>query len=512
MFMKKKQFKIIIAVIAVVLAAVLAVCTVKIFIPEYKKHGPLRLKVDTETQLNTVDGFGVSACWWAQVCGGSDKAEEVAKLLFSKEGLALNIYRYNIGAGEKDNPNRIIGNDWRAAESFYVYDEQTKQYKYDFTRDANAQKMLDMALSYGVVDTVVLFANSPHYSMTVSGKASGGDEEGQSNLPKENYQKYVDYFLTITEYFLDKGVPVKYISPVNEPQWGWGGSYASQEGCHYESDELYELYRLFASEIQKRGLPVLLTAPESGAIGDETKEWFKAIYNDETIKKSLGTLSYHSYWSDDFIDRKIDFGKWLKENVPNAKVEMSEWCQLPCIADTTSIFGALTEARVIANDFQYTGVNSWSAWTGVNENGIGEDGKNYSDGLLTASSDFSELEIAIRYYALAHFSKFIPAGSVQLAVEKNIKDLNTWHSGNPEDHDLRNINTTSAVAFKTPDGKLAVVVVNEGSERPLNIKVGGYNSMTVYTTTEEEQMVETYSGKIKSVTSPRFSITTVVFE
>lgn len=510
--MVKKHIKIIIPVIAIVLAIVLAVCTVKIFIPEYKKHGPLKITVDTETELNTFDGFGASACWWAQVCGGSENAEEVAKLLFSKDGLALNIYRYNIGAGEKENPNSIISNEWRASESFYYYDGQTNQYKYDFTRDANAQKMLDLALSYGVVDTVVLFANSPHYSMTVSGKASGGDEEYQSNLPPENYSKYVDYFLTITEYFLDKGVPVKYISPVNEPQWGWGGSYASQEGCHYEAQELYELYRLFAAEIQARGLPVLLTAPESGAIGDETKEWFKAIYSDEVIKKSLGTLSYHSYWSDDFIDRKIDFGNWLKENVPDAKVEMSEWCQLPCIADTKSIFGALTEARVIANDIQFCNINSWSAWSGVNETYIGEDGKNYSDGLLSASTDFSEIETAIRYYALAHYSKFIPSGSVQLPTKKNIEDLNTWHSGNPEDQELRNINTTSAVAFRTPEGKTAVVVVNEGSERPLKIEIDGYTDMTVYTTTETEQMVNTYTGKIKTVTSPQFSITTVVFE
>lgn len=510
--MTKKHIKIIISVIAVILAAVLAVCAVKIFIPEYKEHGTLKITVDTESELNSFDGFGASACWWAQVCGGSENAEEVAKLLFSEDGLALNIYRYNIGAGERDNPNSIISNDWRASESFYYYNEQSGQYEYDFTRDANAQKMLDLALSYGVVDTVVLFANSPHYSMTVSGKASGGDKEYQSNLPSENYDEYVDYFLTITEYFLDKGVPVKYISPVNEPQWGWGGSSASQEGCHYETKELYELYRLFATEIQARGLPVLLTAPESGSLDGATKQWLKAIYTDEVIKKSLGTLSYHSYWSDDFVDKKIEFGDWIEENIPDAKLEMSEWCQLPCTADTTSIFGALTEARVISNDIQFCDVSSWCAWSGVNEISIGDDGKDYSDGLLSASSDFSELKTNIRYYAFAHYSKFIPAGSVRLSTQKNLEDLNTWNSGNSGDQELRNIYTTSAVAFRTPEGKTAVVVVNEGSERPLKIKIDGYTNMTVYTTTETEQMVNTYSGKIKTVTSPQYSITTVVFE
>lgn len=510
--MKKIKTKVIIPVIAVVLAAALAVVGVKVVYPKYKSNGPLKITVDRSREISTFDGFGASACWWSQVCGGSDKAEEVAKLLFSRDGLALNIYRYNIGAGEADNVNSIINNSWRATESFYVYDEAAKKYKYDFTRDANSQKMLDLALSYGVVDTVVLFANSPHYSMTVSGKASGGDEQFVSNLPKENYGAYVDYFLTITQYFLDKGVPVKYISPVNEPQWGWGGGNATQEGCHYTSEEIYELYRLFAQEIQKRNMPVKLSAPESGAIDDNAKEWFKALYEDETVKKSLGTLSYHSYWSDDFVDRKIDFGNWLRENVPDAKVVMSEWCQLPCSADTTSIFGALTQARVIANDLQYGRVNSWSAWVGVNENGIAQDGKNYSDGLLVASKDFSECEKAIRYYAMEHFSKFIPSGSVQLETQKNIDDLKTWNSDNPEDEELRNIYSTSTVAFRTPDNKIVVVVVNEGGERKLKIDVDGVSQMKVYTTTEEEQMAETYSGNIKAVTSPQYSITTLVLE
>ena len=53
--------------------------------------------------------------------------------------------------------------------------------------------------------------------MTVSGQASGGLKKHQNNLKPECYQEYVDYFLDITEHFLELGVPVKYISPINEP-------------------------------------------------------------------------------------------------------------------------------------------------------------------------------------------------------------------------------------------------------------------------------------------------------
>ena len=38
-----------------------------------------------------VKGWGTSACWWAQIAGKSKNADEFAKLLYSKEGLGLNI-------------------------------------------------------------------------------------------------------------------------------------------------------------------------------------------------------------------------------------------------------------------------------------------------------------------------------------------------------------------------------------------------------------------------------------
>ena len=117
--------------------------------------------VSPKTEYQEFTGFGASACWWSQIIGETDNAERTAKLLYSPEGLGLNIYRYNVGGGEKDNPDsRISGS--RATESFYYLNPDTGEYEYDFTRDAGAQRMLDLALSYGCVDTVVLVANSPH--------------------------------------------------------------------------------------------------------------------------------------------------------------------------------------------------------------------------------------------------------------------------------------------------------------------------------------------------------------
>lgn len=347
--------------------------------------------------------------------------------------------------------------------------------------------------------------------MTVTGEASGSKEDnGTSNLSEEHYQDYVDYFLTITEYFIKKGVPVKFISPINEPQWGWGGDKVHQEGCHYEPSEVYELLKLFSVGIKERNLPVKLSGPESGNIGDTTKGYFDSITGDSELFSEVGSLCYHSYWSDTNIFSKIKFGSWLKKEPYNStRIDMSEWCELPCKTSVDNVKSAVIMARVIANDIDCTNVNSWSNWVAVNQIGVGDDGLNYSDGLFYAKDDFSEYNTAERYYALAHFSKFIPTGSKILKADANL----TSYIYNLQGHDEETgYLETSFCAFKTPDGKIVLVLVNEGEDKEVKISVPG-ETMTVYTTDNTMKLKETYSGeKTDCITLTKDSINTIVVE
>ena len=474
--------------------------------PKLMKEADVTITVNPFVEYQDLNGFGTSACWWAQLTDANDEyADEVARLLYSKEGLGLNIYRYNIGAGEKDNPNsRISGS--RATESFYYYNEAKGQYEYDFNRDAAAQAMLDKCLAYGCIDTVVLFANSPHYSMTKTGYATGGYTENESNLPPENYEAYADYFLTITEYFLEKGIPVKYISPVNEPQWAWSGGWVGQEGCHYEPDEVIALFKVFAKKMKERNIDVQLMGPESGTLDDArydnyvTSDYFSRLYNDEDIKDVLGSLAYHSYWCDDPGEswRKKDLGELVNEKYSVINVDMTEWCELPCAHSINDFDGALLMARVILQDLAYSNANSWTAWVGVNNYGIGEDGEKYSDAMLVSNEEFSELYTGVRYYAMAHFSKYIPAGSTRISAKFDV----TKERFVP-------LNMT---AFKTPEGKIVVVIVNE-EEIERNVYFDFIlGNMQVITSTADSQFKTVYSGRAKSkVNIPAKSITTVVY-
>jgi hypothetical protein len=56
----------------------------------------------------TIDGFGASGAWWPDdlVHYSPQARQQVASMLFGSQGIALSIYRYNIGGGGVGNVNR----------------------------------------------------------------------------------------------------------------------------------------------------------------------------------------------------------------------------------------------------------------------------------------------------------------------------------------------------------------------------------------------------------------------
>lgn len=407
----------------------------------------MKINVKTAKEIKGLKGFGASAAWWSTAVPNEKTAKELARLLYGDDGLRLNIYRYNVGGGyEKDNCR--VDNPWRNIESF-----MDKGGSFDFSKDANAVRMMRCALDTGNVDTLVFFANSPHFIHTHSKQASGGFTEHFSNLRKECYGDFAKYFLDITEHFINEGYPVKYISPINEPQWKWGGDSVWQEGCHYEPEDVRDCLHAFAEELEKRKTPVTLYAPESGCISDHTKEYWELIKNDDLIMKHLGVFAYHSYHDDDNDKNKKEWGEWAKDNLGGLRLDMSEWCELPCRHDIDDIGGTLKMIRIIGEDLIFSRSESWTAWVAVNQLAPLHNGKSYSDGLLAANDDFSEYRQAARYRAMAHFSKF---------VDKNAVSMSTG---------MEKSRRFSSFLFRNSDGKYVLVCSNE-SDRTRTVETG----------------------------------------
>lgn len=435
------------------------------------------------TEYQTFRSFGTSTCWWAQTIDTEEKADAIAKALFSdEEGLGLDVVRYNVGGGEADNPDTRIWDTARRTESFYVFDETKGEYVYDFTRDSNARRVLDKAIEYGAKE-VVLFCNSPHYSMTVSGQASGGLEPKVSNLPEENYDAFVDYLLTIADWFVAEGYPVTYISPINEPQWDWGGEWVGQEGCHYEPSEAAELMGRFAEEMQERNTPYKLSGVETGQLSWWYNDYMYEFFDNDAVDAYCDTFAGHSYWLDGNKEEKTNFGNTFREKYPEKIFEMTEWCELPLTIDSTTIDSGLHMANVIIEDLTLLDAVSWQSWTAFN-----------GDGLLYEEND--EIKMYNRYWAFKQFTSFIEPGMTRVKVFDNIG----------RDDNLQE------VAFTNGEKTVLVIVNNSENEKEISF-LEKYPSATVYVTDKDhncEKVADKISGADYMLSAR--SITTIVFE
>ena len=378
-----------------------------------------------------------------------------------------------------------------------LFDKEKEEESWDFTRDRTAVEVMKKALATGNVDTLILFANSPHYSQTSTGQASGGFLKHTCNIPKSKYKAFADYFLTVTEHFIREGLPVTYISPINEPQWKWGGNIVWQEGCHYEPEEVAEVLHIFATEIRRRNIPVRLCIPESGELLQTTPKYLYTLLADDDIMSLTDIIAYHSYHVDDSPESRYEFRDQIVRAHPQYRFDMTEWCELPCKHHTRDFKGALITARIIGQDMSICRAVSWTSWVAVNGIATKEDGYDYADSLISASADFSRWSIAERYYGFAHFSKYIPVGSTALDIGLRPTADN---------------NDFNAFAFKRPDGKTVLVAVNEGGEMPLEI-VGEYAHMQVIKSDKSEKLATVYDGEFKpQITVDRDTIITALFD
>lgn len=438
------------------------------------------LQIIKAETYQTNEGFGTSAAWWAQNVDDEAEAEQIAELLYSKEkGLGLDVYRYNVGAGEKENPASIIAMESRKTESFWVKNDATGAYEFDFSRDANAVRMMDLAVKNGA-SKIILFCNSPHFSLTENGLGSGSTEEGHCNLPQENYGAFVDYLLTVAEHFVEEGYPVYAISPINEPQWNWGTGWVSQEGCHYSPEEAVALLECFAVEMQERNAPFKLFGPESGQMGYDSKEYEERFYESEILRGYCDTYSGHSYWLDGNVNEKRATGERFENEYPGLKFEMSEWCELPLTIDSTTIESGLRMANVIYEDLTLLNAVSWQSWTAVNGDGM----LDYKDGDLITYK---------RYYTMKQFS-MIPMGATRVGVLDSHLEKSALKS----------------LAY-TDNENDYFVIINDGEEaQDISLK-GVYTYKKIYTTSADHdcELVVSGPGLQKAKILPK-SITTII--
>ena len=119
----------------------------------------------------TIHSFGMSSAWWGKMVGAWDHInEQVMKLFYDKvDGIGLTNIRYNIGSGsiEKD----YIKDPTRRSETFEV-----SKGIYDFNRDSNTIKLIDLALKYGCEEIKILPGQTDLQALISSATVTDGSD------------------------------------------------------------------------------------------------------------------------------------------------------------------------------------------------------------------------------------------------------------------------------------------------------------------------------------------------
>ena len=437
---------------------------------------PTAVTVDPSVRHQVIESFGASGAWWAQYVGKNAKTRDrVAELLFDPvEGIGLNAYRYNIGGGSQDRGSKstAIGDMWRRAYSF-----EKSPGEYDWSRDKAAVWSMEKAAELGV-DEITMFVNSPIERLTRSGKAYADyKDSNKNNLAPENYEAFAQYVLDVAEHFKSEGLPIKYISPINEPQYDWDdvgpGHVWAQEGCHYDNKAILNVLKVFVEKIGERdGLKgVEICAPDGGSWNDDTLTFSQMIMKDKTLGNYFTAIDNHSYWSE--TSSKKNFKAGIEKIAPDVKLRESEWCEMKNGKDLT-MDSALTLATTVYEDMTILDCVSWQYWIAVSC-------YDYRDGLIYTDVNGNNVQVPKRLWSMGNYSRYIDRGYTRIDC-----------AGGTYNQKLSAYEGTNEYG----EPEIVIVIVNKNKdERGFSfsgIDTSVYNRITVVTTDKTHDLEETY--------------------
>ena len=347
--------------------------------------------VDPARQYQTLEGWGTSLCWWAHVVGQdypvAVRDDYLTKIFDPKQGLGLNIVRYNIGGGE--NPALPGSMQYRARVPGY----QPSPGVWDWSADAGQRSILAEARKRGVT-LCEAFSNSPPYWMTLSGSVTGAPDGG-SNLDPAYADQFADYLAEVVRHFQDAwGVTFDSVEPVNESGDYWWKKGGSQEGCHFDAkngtgNDQNSVIVKTAAALKRRGSRTIISASDENSIDRMVASW--NAY-DPTAQAAVGRINTHSYGGSKRAE--------LRDTAQAAgkKLWMSEY------GDGDG--SGLTMSHRILSDMKQMQPTAWIYWQVSDGGGWGmmvhDDNRR--------GPDAAHYTLSEKYWVMANYSRFLRPG------------------------------------------------------------------------------------------------------
>jgi O-glycosyl hydrolase len=271
------------------------------------------VRIDPSYQQPEFEGWGTSLVWFANATGGypDPLRKQLVDMLFGRDGLRLNIARYNIGGGNAPDVRKDYMKAGATMEGFWKAPEGTTRTDMDWWEPENPDHW-DRAADAGQrwwIDQIKkkvtrweAFSNSPPWFQTVSGYVSGGFDAGTDQIRADRVDDFATYLVKVTDHLEKKhGIEFDTIAPLNEPNTPYWGTQLGadgqptggrQEGAH-AGPELQQKVLLAL----RRALDGARTRAAVSAMDETNPKIFTDNWNayDVPARAAVDQLNVHTY-------------------------------------------------------------------------------------------------------------------------------------------------------------------------------------------------------------------------
>jgi len=388
--------------------------------------------VDPNDTRQTMTGIGSSlehaTCYNLSLLEPARRDKVIEDLVSPDTGIGMSLMRICIGTSD------FVGEPWYSYDDMPEGESDPELAHFLIEKDrAYVLPVLKIALAKNPDLKFLASPWSPPGWMKDSGQMCGG------RLRPECYDVFARYLVKFIQAYEAEGIPIYAITLQNEP----GVNEKTYPSCFWNGEMQRDFIKNhFGPALEKSGLKTLVWCFDHNFNNIRFPE---AILNDPEAARYVDGTAFHHY------EGKAEAMTTLHDEFPRKNIYFTE-------GSTSNIFGALKIISFFRNWAQ-----SYNAWvTLIDHNAKPNNGPHgCSPTCIVLNSDTLELEYRFDYYMYGHFAKFIRPGARRIASSASRAQLLT-------------------TAFINPNGKLAVVVMNETADKlPYRMYIGGQAVETI---------------------------------
>ena len=381
------------------------------------------IQIHDQTKLQSIDGFGFALTGGsAQLLMKMDAASRSTLLhqIFEKSDNGIDASYLRVSIGSSDMNDHVFSYDDVPTGQI---DPDLKKFSIEPDR-ADVIPVLKEILAIQPHIKILASPWSPPAWMKTNGNPTGG------NLKTEDYAVYANYFVKYVQAMQAEGIVLDTITVQNEPLNP--KNTPSMAMLADEQDIFISKYLGPAFQQAKIKTKILLYDHNPDVI-----MYAESILRDPAASKYVDGTAFHLYGGEVSSLTKVH------NDFPQKNLYMTE--QLVAgrpHGNGIDVSSALDRVLIGATRNWSKNVLLWNLAADPQNGPHTVGGCPVCQGLVTLDGN-KVVSYNVGYYALAHFSKFVPPGSVH--VETN------------------EIEQLPDVAFQTPDGRTVLVVANTGN-------------------------------------------------